>query len=94
MPATAPRRGRASQKQFSPHGLRHALPLICWKPAPTCVPFSYCWGTPTLKHTTVYLHLSQRHLHAMANPLDSLPAVRAARRSAAEKSQPSEPADP
>ena len=30
-------------------------------------------GHQDLKETTIYLHLSQRHLHATASPLDSLP---------------------
>jgi len=30
-------------------------------------------GHVDIKHTTVYLHLSQRHLHAATNPLDVLP---------------------
>ena len=34
-------------------------------------------GHSDIKHTTVYLHLSQRHLHAVANPLDSLPVSEA-----------------
>jgi hypothetical protein len=29
-------------------------------------------GHAHLEHTTVYLHLSQRHLHAAPNPLDQL----------------------
>ena len=29
-------------------------------------------GHQDLKETTIYLHLSQRHLHATASPLDSL----------------------
>jgi site-specific recombinase XerD len=29
-------------------------------------------GHRDLKETTIYLHLSQRHLHATASPLDSL----------------------
>jgi integrase/recombinase XerD len=29
-------------------------------------------GHASLNHTTVYLHLSQRHLHACPNPLDGL----------------------
>ena len=29
-------------------------------------------GHSDLKETTIYLHLSQRHLHATASPLDSL----------------------
>jgi len=35
-------------------------------------------GHSDIKHTTVYLHLSQRHLHAVENPLDSLPISEAA----------------
>jgi site-specific recombinase XerD len=30
-------------------------------------------GHRDLKETTIYLHLSQRHLNATASPLDSLP---------------------
>jgi integrase/recombinase XerD len=29
-------------------------------------------GHADIKDTTIYLHLSQRHLHACANPLDAL----------------------
>jgi site-specific recombinase XerD len=29
-------------------------------------------GHAHLEHTTRYLHLSQRHLHAVVNPLDQL----------------------
>jgi hypothetical protein len=29
-------------------------------------------GHATLEHTTVYLHLSQRHLHAAPSPLDQI----------------------
>ena len=29
-------------------------------------------GHVTLEHTTVYLHLSQRHLHAAPSPLDQI----------------------
>jgi integrase/recombinase XerD len=32
-------------------------------------------GHADIKHTTVYLHLSQRHLHAVSNPLDALPVT-------------------
>ena len=30
-------------------------------------------GHANLEHTTVYLHLSHRHLQAATNPLDQLP---------------------
>ena len=29
-------------------------------------------GHEELKHTTVYLHLSRRHLHAAVNPLEQI----------------------
>jgi hypothetical protein len=29
-------------------------------------------GHQRLEHTTLYLHLSQRHLHAALNPLDQI----------------------
>jgi hypothetical protein len=29
-------------------------------------------GHAHLEHTTLYLHLSQRHLHAAPNPLDQI----------------------
>ena len=31
------------------------------------------FGHVSLRHTVLYLHLSQRHLQAVANPLDALP---------------------
>jgi hypothetical protein len=30
-------------------------------------------GHVKLEHTVIYLHLSQRHLQAVANPLDAMP---------------------
>ena len=30
-------------------------------------------GHVKLEHTVIYLHLSQRHLQAVANPLDGMP---------------------
>jgi site-specific recombinase XerD len=29
-------------------------------------------GHAHLEHTTVYLHLSQRHLHAVSNPVETI----------------------
>jgi site-specific recombinase XerD len=29
-------------------------------------------GHARLEHTTVYLHLSQRHLHAVSNPIETI----------------------
>ena len=33
-------------------------------------------GRVKLEHTVLYLHLSRRHLHAVANPLDTMPVSR------------------
>ena len=44
----------------------------CWKRAPICAPSRYCWVTRKLEHTAVYLHLSRRHLQAVANPLEAI----------------------
>ena len=33
-------------------------------------------GHAHLEHTTVYLHLSQRHLHTATNPLDQITLAR------------------
>ena len=30
-------------------------------------------GHVKIRHTVLYLHLSQRHLQAVANPLDAIP---------------------
>ena len=32
-------------------------------------------GHVSLRHTVLYLHLSQRHLQAVANPLDAMPVA-------------------
>ena len=42
----------------------------CWKTERTCAPFNYSWDITISKETTIYLHLSRRHLHATASPLD------------------------
>ncbi len=45
-----------------------ALPLICWKPAPTCAPFRCCSGTQPGRDDDLSASL-QRHLSATASPL-------------------------
>jgi integrase/recombinase XerD len=47
-------------------------PPICWKLAPTCARFQVLLGHDDLETTAQYLHLSQRHLQAVTNPLDTL----------------------
>jgi hypothetical protein len=42
-------------------------------------------GHAHLEHTTLYLHLSHRHLHAAANPVDRSPFVATARRASGRR---------
>jgi integrase/recombinase XerD len=66
------------QKKISPHGLRHAYATHLLESGTDLRTIQLLLGHSDIKHTTVYLHLSQRHLHAVANPLDSLPVTEAA----------------
>jgi len=66
------------QKKISPHGLRHAYATHLLESGTDLRTIQLLLGHSDIKHTTVYLHLSQRHLHAVANPLDSLPVSDAA----------------
>jgi integrase len=45
-------------------------------------------GHADIKHTTVCLHLSQRHLHAWANPLEGLSVSDPANVSRSRRKQP------
>ncbi len=66
------------QKKISPHGLRHAYTTHLLESGADLRTIQLLLGHSDIKHTTVYLHLSQRHLHAVANPLDSLAVSEAA----------------
>ena len=48
-----------------------ASPLTCLKPAPICAPSRFCLAMPSSRDTTVYLHLSRRHLQAVPSPAGS-----------------------
>ncbi len=72
-PVSKPLAAPASSKRVTPHLLRHSCARpICWRREPICAPFSSCSAMAVWKHTAVYLHLSQRHLQAFPNPLESL----------------------
>ena len=65
-------RRRADQTRDA-HTLGTRTRRTCSKRAPICGRFSSCWVTRAISHTTVYLHLSRRHLQAAPNPLEQLP---------------------
>ena len=65
-------------KKISPHSLRHAYATHLLESGADLHTIQLLLGHADIKHTTVYLHLSQRHLHAVTNPLESLPLSDAA----------------
>ena len=60
-------------KKVGPHTLRHSYATHLLESGADLRTIQLLLGHADIKHTTVYLHLSQRHLHAAANPLDALP---------------------
>jgi len=66
------------QKKVAPHTLRHSYATHLLEAGADLHTIQLLLGHTDIKHTTVYLHLSQRHLHAVTNPLDALPVSDAA----------------
>jgi integrase/recombinase XerD len=60
------------QKAVHPHTLRHCFATHLLEAGADLRTIQILLGHRDLKETTLYLHLSQRHLHATASPLDSL----------------------
>jgi integrase/recombinase XerD len=61
------------EKQVSPHLLRHSYASHLVEAGADLRTVQLLLGHVKLEHTVIYLHLSQRHLQAVANPLDAMP---------------------
>jgi integrase/recombinase XerD len=60
------------KKRIGAHILRHSFATTLMESGTDLRTIQLLMGHAHLEHTTLYLHMSQRHLHAAPNPLDQI----------------------
>lgn len=60
------------KKRVGAHTLRHSFATTLMESGTDLRTIQLLMGHANLEHTTLYLHMSQRHLHAAPNPLDQI----------------------